>query len=73
MTLHVDGGLRQSGDLADQIWSVAETIAALSGSVTLAPGDLLFTGTPDGVGPVVRGSVLRGSIEGVGVVETRIT
>ena len=72
VTLHVDGELRQSGDLADQIWSVAETIAALSRSVALAPGDLLFTGTPDGVGPVTRGSVLRGAIDGVGVVETRI-
>jgi fumarylpyruvate hydrolase len=60
VTLHVDGELRQSGDLADQIWSVAETIAALSRSVALAPGDLLFTGTP------------RGAIAGVGTVETRI-
>lgn len=49
VTLHVDGEMRQSGDLADQIWSVAETIAALSRSVALAPGDLLFTGTPEGV------------------------
>jgi fumarylpyruvate hydrolase len=72
VTLHVDGELRQSGDLADQIWSVAETIAALSRSVALAPGDLFFTGTPDGVGPVTRGSVLRGAIAGVGTVETRI-
>ena len=72
VTLHVDGELRQSGDLAEQIWSVAETIAALSRSVALAPGDLLFTETPDGVGPVTRGSVLRGAIDGVGVVETRI-
>jgi fumarylpyruvate hydrolase len=72
VTLHVDGELRQSGDLADQIWSVAETIAALSRSVALAPGDLLFTGTPNGVGPVTRGSVLRGAIAGVGTVETRI-
>jgi fumarylpyruvate hydrolase len=72
VTLDVDGERRQTGDLADQIWSVAETVAALSRAVTLAPGDLLFTGTPDGVGPVQRGSVLRGAIDGVGVVETRI-
>lgn len=72
ITLHVDGELRQSGDLADQIWSVAETIAALSRAVRLEAGDLLFTGTPDGVGPVSRGSVLRGTIDGVGTVETRI-
>ncbi|PZF12071.1 FAA hydrolase family protein [Curtobacterium sp. MCPF17_011] len=72
ITLHVDGELRQSGDLADQIWSVAETIAVLSRAVRLEPGDLLFTGTPDGVGPVSRGSVLRGAVAGVGTVETRI-
>ncbi|MEV7933825.1 fumarylacetoacetate hydrolase family protein [Curtobacterium sp. NPDC089185] len=67
------GALRQSGDLADQIWSVAETIAVLSRSVALAPGDLLFTGTPDGVGTLQRGDVLTGSIAGVGSVRTRIT
>ena len=72
ITLHVDGELRQSGDLADQIWSVAETIAVLSRAVRLEPGDLLFTGTPDGVGPVSRWSVLRGAVAGVGTVETRI-
>ncbi|PZF55588.1 FAA hydrolase family protein [Curtobacterium sp. MCSS17_008] len=70
--LRVDGDLRQSGDLADQIWSVAETIAELSRWVVLAPGDLLLTGTPDGVGPLRRGDVLDGSIAGVGTVHTRI-
>uniref|UniRef100_A0A942SXF4 Fumarylacetoacetate hydrolase family protein n=1 Tax=Neobacillus citreus TaxID=2833578 RepID=A0A942SXF4_9BACI len=70
--LRVDGELRQQGDLADQIWSVAETIAALSRSVALAPGDLLFTGTPDGVGPLERGAVVEGSVHGIGVVRTRI-
>ncbi|WIE75955.1 fumarylacetoacetate hydrolase family protein [Curtobacterium sp. MCSS17_007] len=70
--LRVDGDLRQSGDLADQIWSVAETIAELSRWVALAPGDLLLTGTPDGVGPLQRGDVLDGSIAGVGTVHTRI-
>lgn len=72
VTLHVDGELRQSGDLADQIWSVAETIAELSRFVTLAPGDLLLTGTPDGVGPLARGERLEGRIAGVGTVTTRI-
>ncbi|MFJ4220217.1 fumarylacetoacetate hydrolase family protein [Curtobacterium luteum] len=70
--LRVGGALRQSGDLADQIWSVAETIAELSRSVRLAPGDLLMTGTPDGVGPLVRGDVVEGRIAGVGTVRTRI-
>ncbi len=51
---------------------MAETIAVLSRSVALAPGDLLFTGTPDGVGTLQRGDVLTGSIAGVGSVRTRI-
>lgn len=70
--LRVDDDLRQSGDLADQIWSVAETIAELSRFVTLEPGDLLMTGTPDGVGVLDRGAVLDGTIAGVGTVRTRI-
>jgi fumarylpyruvate hydrolase len=70
--LRVGGELRQSGDLADQIWSVAETIAELSRFVSLAPGDLLFTGTPDGVGVLARGDLLEGSIAGVGSVRTVI-
>lgn len=70
--LRADGALRQAGDLADQIWSVAETIAELSRWVALAPGDLLFTGTPDGVGPLQRGQVVTGTVAGVGTVTTRI-
>jgi fumarylpyruvate hydrolase len=72
VTLRVDGELRQVGDLADQIWSVAETVAELSRYVRLAPGDLLFTGTPDGVAPVRPGALLEGAIAGVGTVTTRI-
>ena len=70
--LRVNGDLGQSGDLSDQIWSVAETIAELSRFVALAPGDLLMTGTPEGVGVLERGDVLVGSIAGVGSVRTRI-
>jgi fumarylpyruvate hydrolase len=70
--LRVDGELRQSGDLSDQIWSVAEVIAELSRFVALAPGDLVMTGTPDGVGTIGRGDVLDGGIAGVGSVRTRI-
>lgn len=73
IALQVNGQTRQSGDLADMIWPVPEIIAALSRLVRLAPGDLIFTGTPDGVGPLMRGDVLRGEIAGVGLVETRIT
>lgn len=70
--LHVDGVLRQRGDLADQIWSVAETLAELSRSVALAAGDLVMTGTPEGVGPLSRGDVLEGRIAGIGTVRTRL-
>lgn len=73
ITLSVNGTERQRGDLADQIWSVAEAISYLSGFVLLKAGDLIMTGTPAGVGPVVRGDVLEGQIEGVGVVRTTIS
>ncbi len=63
---------RQSSDLAKQIWNVPETISYLSGLVELAPGDLIFTGTPEGVAAVVSGDVLEGEIAGVGTVRTRI-
>ena len=72
VTLSVNGEVRQQGDLVEQIWSVAEAIAHLSGFVTLRAGDLIMTGTPSGVGAVVRGDVLEGAIEGVGTVRTVI-
>jgi len=64
--LSVDGAPRQKGDLSEMIWSVAEQIAYLSAYFELQPGDLLFTGTPSGVGPVQRGQTLVASIEGLG-------
>lgn len=64
--LSVNGEVRQSGDLADMIWSIPEAIAYLSTLFELHPGDLLFTGTPSGVGPVVRGDRLDGEIAGLG-------
>jgi fumarylpyruvate hydrolase len=63
--LKVNGEVKQKGDLADLIWNVAETIAFLSGLVELAAGDLIYTGTPEGVGPVKPGDVLEGHIDGV--------
>lgn len=60
--LTVDGAVRQSGDLKDMIWSIADIIATLSAYVELAPGDLIFTGTPAGVGPIRRGETVRGII-----------
>jgi fumarylpyruvate hydrolase len=70
--LKVNGAVRQSSDLSQMIWSTAETIAYLSNLVRLAPGDLIFTGTPAGVAAVVRGDLLEGEIAGVGRVRTRI-
>lgn len=64
--LKVNGTIRQEGDLAQQIWSVPETIAHLSRLVTLAPGDLIMTGTPAGVGAVQPGDRLEGHVDGVG-------
>jgi fumarylpyruvate hydrolase len=72
ITLSVNGAERQRGDLADQIWSVPETIAFLSRLVILRAGDLIMTGTPAGVGAVRRRDVLEGAIEGVGTVSTVI-
>lgn len=70
--LKVNGELRQSGELAQMSWKVAEVIANLSTYVCLAPGDLIFTGTPAGVSTVVRGDVLEGGVEGVGELTVRL-
>jgi len=64
--LAVDGQVRQDGDLRDMIWTVPEVIAHLSRSFELCAGDLIYTGTPEGVGPVGRGQTLTGAIAGVG-------
>jgi fumarylpyruvate hydrolase len=72
IALSVNGQIRQQGDLADQIWAVPDVIAYLSKLVALAPGDLIFTGTPDGVGTLSRGDAAEGEIEGVGRVTVRI-
>ena len=64
--LKVNGAVKQKGDLSEMIWNVPETIAYLSGLVTLRPGDLIFSGTPAGVGPVKRGDKLEGHVDGVG-------
>jgi fumarylpyruvate hydrolase len=63
--LDVNGKRVQNSDIAALIWRIPEIIAELSKLFTLAPGDLIFTGTPAGVGPVQRGDALHGRIEGV--------
>ena len=70
--LTVNGTLRQQGRIDQMIWSVAETIAHLSRYFMLQPGDLIFTGTPAGVGAVGRGDLLQASIDGLGTLQVRI-
>lgn len=69
IALSIDGQQRQAGDLSDMIWSVPEIIATLSTYVTLAAGDLIFTGTPAGVGPIQPGQRLWATIEGMAALE----
>jgi fumarylpyruvate hydrolase len=71
MRLTLDGAVRQSGSTDHMIWSVAETIANLSTLFRLEPGDLIFTGTPEGVGAVARGQTLTGSIDGLASLSVR--
>ncbi|HKX44600.1 MAG TPA: fumarylacetoacetate hydrolase family protein [Burkholderiaceae bacterium] len=73
IALHVNGQPRQSSDIAKLIWSVAECIAVLSEYETLEPGDLIMTGTPEGVNAVVAGDVMLGAIAGLGEIEVQIT
>lgn len=63
--LKVNDEVRQCGDLADMIWSIPEIISQLSQLVELAPGDLIFTGTPSGVGPVVTGDRIEATVAGL--------
>ncbi|MEO1206316.1 MAG: fumarylacetoacetate hydrolase family protein [Pseudomonadota bacterium] len=70
--LEVNGQSRQSGRIDQMIWRVNEQISYLSRAFDLVAGDLIFTGTPAGVGPVVRGDRMVGSIEGVGQLAVRV-
>ena len=70
--LKVNSELRQQGDLTQLIWGVPEMISYLSGLFALKPGDLIFSGTPAGVGPVKRGDLLQGGVEGVGEITVRV-
>ncbi|MCK6408938.1 MAG: fumarylacetoacetate hydrolase family protein [Thauera sp.] len=68
ISLSVNGERRQHADLDNMIWSIPELIADLSTYYHLQPGDLIFTGTPEGVGPVQPGDRLEGRIEGAGTI-----
>ncbi len=71
--LQVNGTDRQRSNVDQLIWNIAETIEHLSAAWTLQPGDLIFTGTPEGVGAVVRGDVLEGGIDGLGSLRVALT
>jgi fumarylpyruvate hydrolase len=71
--LRVNGETRQTGDLSEMIWSSAEIVSHLSRLFELQPGDLIYTGTPAGVGPVVSGDEIHGSVEGVSEIHVTIT
>ena len=70
--LRLNGETRQSSDLSKMIWSVQEIISHLSGFYHLEPGDLIYTGTPEGVGAVGPGDVIEGSIDNVGEIALNI-
>ncbi len=70
--LTVNGAKRQDSDLTKLIWNVNETIEHLSKYFELAPGDLIYTGTPEGVAAVVPGDLMEGSVEGVGTIKVRV-
>ncbi len=73
ITLTVNGNLRQKGDLADMIWNVSGTINYLSGLIELKPGDLIFTGTPEGVAGIQRGDALVGHVDGLDELQVKLT
>jgi fumarylpyruvate hydrolase len=73
ISLDVNGQRRQSGDIADMIWSVPEIIESLSKYFILRAGDIIFTGTPAGVGAVQKGDALHANIEGVGSLDVLVT
>ncbi len=70
--LKVNGAIKQDGDLGQMTWNVAEIIANLSSYVSLAAGDLIFTGTPAGVSTIVRGDMLECGIDGIGNLAVRL-
>jgi len=72
ITLHQNGSLRQNGHTSDMVYSVARLIEFASSFYTLQPGDLLYTGTPEGVGPIRPGDVLRAECEALGAMDVTV-
>ena len=73
LELSVNGVVRQTADLRDMVWSLAEQLQILSRYQAIVPGDVVFSGTPAGVGAVVPGDVLLGSVEGLAAVRLEVT
>ena len=72
ITLKVNGETRQHSDISQMIWGIAESISYLSGLFELKAGDLIFTGTPEGVGAVVPGDLMVGTVDGVGALQVKV-
>ncbi|MDM8358876.1 fumarylacetoacetate hydrolase family protein [Pandoraea communis] len=72
ISLTVDGVQKQKSDITHLIWSVAETVSYLSQFFRLEPGDLIYTGTPEGVGPVKAGETMVTAVEGLGEITVRV-
>ena len=72
IALSVNGAVKQEGQIADMIWSVKEVLIEAGKLWKLEAGDLVFTGTPEGVGPITRGDLVEGSVEGVGSLSFRV-
>lgn len=72
ISLTVDGVQKQKSDVTHLIWSVAETVSYLSQFFRLEPGDLIYTGTPEGVGPVKAGETMVTAVEGLGEITVRV-
>jgi 2-keto-4-pentenoate hydratase/2-oxohepta-3-ene-1,7-dioic acid hydratase in catechol pathway len=72
IVLKVNGAVKQSADLSQMIWTVAEQVSRLSQAFELKPGDIIFSGTPENVGPVLPGDLMEGSIAGLPVLRVRV-
>jgi len=72
ISLSINGAMKQDGEIADMIWSVEEVLVEAGKLWKLEAGDLVFTGTPEGVGPIARGDRVEGSVEGLGTLSFKV-
>jgi len=72
LVMSVNGKQKQASDLSKLIWNIPELIADLSNFYHLQPGDLIFTGTPEGVGPLQAGDRIEGRVDGVGTITLNV-